>query len=460
MKKILIITPNYPPSNLAAVHRSRLFAQHLPSLGWEPIILTVHERFYEEQLDWNLFHLIPKNQRIEKVKAIKITQPRLIGDIGLRGFFQLRRRALELINSEKIDFVYIPIPSFYMALIGPYLFKKTGIKYGIDYIDPWVHQFPGSDKLFSRHWFSTQLAKFLEPIAVKHASLITGVSEGYYKAVLERNPHLKEQAISVAMPYGGEEADHLSIQRIQPGTGDKGQGTREQPTIQPGTRDEGQGTREQPGKQQDSNVLLLPKNDNVFRFVYAGAMLPKAYKPLEEIFKALHSLQPLQPLQPLQLHFIGTQGTIKPLAEKYGLYGNIVFEHPARIPYLDVLKNLDAADGVFILGSTEPHYTPSKVYQGVLSQKPILAVLHQDSTAVKVLNKSKAGQCVLMDGENDLDTLGKRFITQLNTYLSWAKTFDPQLVNKAAFEQYSAKAVTNTLVNALNKVVLSSSDSE
>jgi len=433
VRKILIITPHYPPSNLAAVHRSRLFAQHLPSLGWEPIILTVHEKFYEEQLDWNLFDLIPKNQRIEKVKAIKITQPRLIGDIGLRGFFQLRRRALELINSEKIDFVYIPIPSFYMALIGPYLFKKTGIKYGIDYIDPWVHQFPGSEKVFSRHWFSTKLAKFLEPIAVKHASLITGVSEGYYKAVLERNPHLTNQAITVAMPYGGEERDHLF--------------------IQPGTRNKGQGTREQP-----RNVVLLPsKNENIFRFVYAGAMLPKAYKPLEEIFKALqHFAKQLNDstTQQIQLHFIGTLGTIKLLAEKYGLYGNVVFEHAARIPYLDVLKNLAVADGVFILGSTEPHYTPSKVYQGVLSQKPILAVLHQDSTAVKVLLESNAGQSVLMDGENDLDTLGERFISQLNNYLSWAKTFDPQSVNKETFDQYSARAVTKILVDALNKLVL------
>jgi hypothetical protein len=450
MKTILLITPHYPPSNLAAVHRSRLFAQHLPSFGWIPIILTVHDKFYEEQLDWNLFDLIPKNQRIEKVNAFEITKPRIIGDIGLRGFFHLRKRALEIIRSEKIDFVYIPVPSFYMALIGPYLFKKTGVKYGIDYIDPWVHQFPGSEKLFSRHWFSTQLAKFLEPIAVKHASLITGVSEGYFKPVLERNPHLKNQAITVAMPYGGEGKDHLSIQR---GTRDKGQGTRG--SIQPGTGDEGQGT----GEQQRNEVLLQFKNDNVFRFVYAGAMLPKAYKPLEEIFKALHSLQPFQPLQPLQpfqLHFIGTLGTVKPLAEKYSLWNNIVFEHPARIPYLDVLKNLDAADGVFILGSTEPHYTPSKVYQGVLSQKPILAVLHQDSTAVKVLNESNAGMCVLMDGENDLHTLGERFITQLNNYLSWAKTFDPQLVNKAAFEQYSAKAVTAQLVEKLNQLVSSS----
>jgi hypothetical protein len=422
LKTILLITPHYPPSNLAAVHRSRLFAQHLPALGWKPIILTVHEDYYEESLDWKLHQLLPKDQRIEKVSAFKVTKPRLIGDIGLRGYFQLRRRALELIRSEKIDFVYIPIPSFYMALLGPYLFKKTGVPYGIDYIDPWVHQFPGSEKIYSRHWFTTQLAKFLEPIAVKHASLITGVSEGYYKPVLERNPHLINQAISVAMPYGGEKSDHDFVSNVFLSDRVK------------------------------ENLTIPQKKANTFRFVYAGAMLPKAHKPLTEIFRSLQKNDAIINFPKPEFHFIGTLGTIKPIAQRFGLWQTCVFEYSARIPYLEVLKNLDATDGVFILGSTEPHYTPSKVYQGVLSKKPILAVLHKESTAVKVLNESKAGRCVLMDGEKDLDTLGEKFIDHLYDYIPWAIDFDPNSVNKEIFDQYSAKAVTGILVNALSKI--------
>ena len=178
MKKILIISPHFPPSNLAAVHRSRLFAQHLPQFGWEPIVLTVHEKYYEETLDHNLEKLLSIGLRIEKVKAFPVTKPRLIGDIGLRAFFQLYKKAKQIIKRDKIDFLYIPIPSFYCALLGRWLHNSTGIKYGIDYIDPWVHYFPGSNKLFSRHWFSTKIATFLEPIAVKKASLITGVAEG------------------------------------------------------------------------------------------------------------------------------------------------------------------------------------------------------------------------------------------------------------------------------------------
>jgi glycosyltransferase involved in cell wall biosynthesis len=450
MKNILIISPHYPPSNLAAVHRSRLFAQHLPAFGWNPIILTVHEDCYEEALDWNLHKLIPANQHIEKVSAFKVGKPRLVGDIGLRAYFQLRRRALELIRAEKIDFVYNPIPSFYMALLGPYLFKRTGIPYGIDYIDPWVHQFPGSNKLFSRHWFSTQLAKILEPIAVKHAALITGVSEGYYKPVLDRNPYLKTQALTAAMPYGGEESDHDFI---------RARGKEFSSPPLPST-----------GKFNPS-TSSTSSTPSMIKFIYAGAMLPKAYKPLEEIFKALQSLQPLEPSadklnlsEPLSttlnlpqpaFHFIGTLGTVKPIAEKYGLYGTTVFEHPDRIPYLDVLTQLEAADAVFILGSTEPHYTPSKVYQGVLSGKPILAVLHEQSTAVNILRASNAGIVITMKGEEDLDTLSARFLEGLQAFENFRKAFDPNKINRAAFEQYSAKAVTAQLVEKLDAIVSS-----
>lgn len=422
MKKILIITPHYPPSNLAAVHRSRLFAQHLPAFGWEPVILTVHEDYYEEELDWNLHQLLPAEQRIEKVKAFKVTKPRLIGDIGLRGFYQLRKRALELVTNEQIDFVYIPIPSFYVSLIGPYLHKRTGVKYGIDYIDPWVHVFPGSNQLFSRHWLSTRLAKWLEPKAVKGASLITGVAEGYYKAVIERNPSLKASCLFGAMPYGGESQDHHRMEELQ---------------LQP---------------------YLFQKNKKQ-QFLYAGAFLPKAYQPLEAIFRAIAEQK--ERFAETEFHFVGTGKLsndansfhVRPLAEKYGLWQSIVFEYPKRIPYLDVLVHLAAVDAVFILGSTEPHYTPSKAYQGVLSEKPILAVLHSESTAVNVLEESAAGMVLTFNGEKDLGKINLNWVDVWSRFSSYAQNFDPASVRKEVFEQYSAKAVTQQLVQLLNELV-------
>jgi hypothetical protein len=422
MKKILIISPHYPPSNLAAVHRSRLFAQHLPAFGWEPILLTVDESFYEEALDWNLYKILPPGQRIEKVPAFRVTRPRLVGDIGLRAFFQLRKRALELVKQEQIDFVYIPIPSFYVSLLGPYLRRKTSVRYGIDYIDPWVHRFPGSDKLFSRHWFSTQLAKWLEPKAVRHASLVTGVAEGYYKGVQQRNPQLLKNCRFGAMPYGGEEADHQQV------------------------------------AEQHREPYLFARRKHRFQMVYAGAMLPKAYEPMEQIFKAISTSPDL--FEKVEFHFIGTgkrandpsSHNVRPLAEKYGLWEKQVFEYPARIPYLDVLIHLNAVDGIFILGSTEPHYTPSKVFQGVLSRKPILAVLHKDSTALRVIGETGAGKSLALDPERITD-IANAFPAVFREYRAFAENFDPSLVKMEQFEPYSAKEVTRTLAGLLDEVV-------
>ena len=422
MKNILIIYPHFPPSNLAGVHRPRLFAQHLPAFGWNPIILTVHEKYYEEALDENLQKLLPATLRIEKVKAFSIGKFRLIGDLGLRAIFQLFKKAKQLIQAEKIDFVYIPIPSFYCALLGRWLHHSTGVKYGIDYIDPWVHEFPGSEKIFSRHWFSTQLAKLLEPIAVKNASLITGVAAGYYKGVQERNPGLNGSSIFGAMPYGGEALDHKIIQQLQ---------------LSP----------------------YLFNKTNKLQLVYAGAMLPKAFAPLVAIFKAIAKDRAI--FSDIEFHFIGTGKTpndplgynIKLLAQEYGLWESIIFEYPKRIPYLDVLVHLEIADGVFILGSTEAHYTPSKTYQAVLAGKPILAVLHQQSTAVTVLKKSGGGMVLEFNGDKELDIIENNFALVTAAFTEWIKNFDISNIDKEIFETNSARNVTKQLAELLNQVV-------
>jgi hypothetical protein len=422
LKKILIISPHFPPSNLAAVHRSRLFAQHLPEFGWEPVILTVHERYYEEAPDRDLEKLLPQDLRIEKVSAFNLTSPRIIGDIGLRAFIQLYRMARTMIQNEEYDFLLIPIPSFYPALLGRMLHRSTGIRYGIDYIDPWVHRFPGSEKIFSRHWWSTRLARILEPLAVKKASLITGVAEGYYKPVLERNPDLKKYAVYGAMPYGGEESDHKKI------------------------------------NESSLSPYLFQKQEGVIDLVYAGALLPKAYAPMESIFRVIS--EKINDFKGTRFHFIGTGKTpnddegfnVKPLALKYGLWDKFIFEYPKRIPYLDVLIHLKAADGIFILGSTEPHYTPSKVYQSVISGKPILAVLNRQASAVDVLRSSGAGRVICIESE-DVQAIEKEFLTQFREYKKDIKTWDAAKVNPAALEKYSARSVTKQLAALLDKAV-------
>lgn len=423
MKNVIIVAPHFPPSNLAGVHRSRLFAMHLPAFGWNPIVVTVDERYYEEEPDHELTKLLPGGLRVEKVQALPVRPVKIVGDIGIRAFLSLLKKVLAIVRNERIDFLYIPIPSNYASLIGRIVHERTGVPYGIDYIDPWVHHWPGTNSRFSKAWFTRQLSILLEPIAVKKASVITGVAEGYYTDVFSRNPHLTDRCISAAMPYGGEALDHEKVGHV------------------------------------NKKPYLFSKDENKVDLVYAGAMLPKAYAPLNAIFQAMVGNRQL--FSSFRFHFIGTGKSpndprgfnIRPMAEQYGLWNDIVFEYPKRIPYLDVLVHLEAADGVFILGSTEAHYTPSKVYQGVLSGKPILAVLHEASSACQVITASEAGVVLSFNGENGVDKIRDTFSATFADFTKLVGNFDPSSVRMDAFEKYSAKAVTATLATVLDSAV-------
>ena len=427
-RRVIIIAPHFPPSNLAAVHRSRLFAMHLPEFGWEPIILTVHHQHYEETLDWPLAELVPEGLRVERVAALGTRPFRIVGDIGIRGFAPMLARTLRLIDRERPDFLLITVPSFFAAPIGRVVHALRGIPYGIDYIDPWVHVWPGSER-FSKHWIVRKLGEILEPIAVRRASLITGVAEGYYEGMLGRNPEVRQQAIMAAMPYGGEAADHEHADRL------------------------------------DLEPYLFRDKPAEFRLIYAGAMLPRAYEPLERVFGVIASNPRL--FRGVQMHFVGTGKTpndpngynVRPIAERFGIWGSVITEHPARIPYLDVLTHLKHADGAFVLGSTEPHYTPSKVYQAVLSGKPIFAVLHAASTAAEVVQTTGAGRVLTFAGPDDLGAIEVQFAAEFSAFREFAGRFDPSHVDRTAFDAYSARSSARKLAFALDRALATNAGS-
>lgn len=396
---------------------------HLPEFGWEPTILTVHHKHYEEALDWRLAELVPERLRIERVGALPTRPMRIVGDIGFRGFAPMLMRILELIDRDGADFLLITVPSFLAAPLGRIAHALRGIPYGIDYIDPWVHVWPGSERPVSKHWIVRKLGEVLEPIAVRQASLISGVAEGYYGGVLERNPHLRQSAVTAAMPYGGEEEDHRRADQLG---------------LEP---------------------YLFAEHPAGFRMLYAGAMLPRAFEPMERVFSAI--AQQREIFRDVRIHFVGTGKSpddrdgynVRPYAERYGLWGSVVTEHPPRIPYLDVLTHLRHADAAFILGSTEAHYTPSKVYQAVLSRKPALAVLHARSTAADVVRKTGAGHVLTFDGPPELDQIERCFASVFSRFRTFARSFDETQVDRSAFEAYSARNSARILATALDRVM-------
>ena len=340
MKQILIIYPHWPPSNLVGVHRVRLIANALVELGWHPIVLTVDERDYEEPLDVSSLALVDDEIEVIKVRArqvLKLLNQRLVGDIGLRGFSALRDKAISICQTRDIKAAWISIPSWYTSLIGRALHQFTNVPFGIDYQDPWVHDLPPEIPPWDRAKLSVALAKILEPLAVKHASFITGINRPYFNGCVKRNPHL-EKVPQGELQLGFSINDH----------------------------------------QIPMPEVLSPWPSGTRAFIYGGAFLPLSTPNWTLLFQALeHLCHTRQMPDDVKLYLFGTgqtmQQSLTDLAKQHNV-SHLVVETPERIPFLKLQELMRRAEGVFSIGSIESHYSASKTFQCLLSQRKILSM--------------------------------------------------------------------------------------
>jgi hypothetical protein len=417
LNNILIIYPHWPPSNLAGVHRPRLIANFLTDFDWQPIILTVKQEYYDEPLDLEMLKTVSDKVQVHYVDAYKpLKRFRFFGDIGLRSFFQLYIGALEIIGSHKIDFIWIPIPSFYPAVLGRLLYRKTKIPYGIDYIDPWLNGFVNYQKTFSKAGLSNIMAKILEPFAVKKAALISGVSASYYQPVLDRN--FKNKFIrNIGMPYGFDPGDYaIKVAQI---------------------------------KYPWSGI------DQCKPLIYAGAFLPKSHLFIDLLFAGIAQLRKEEKLDKnIHLFFVGT-GTysgkkIMDYARDHKI-DDIIHEDHSRHNYLAILNYLSNAYGVMVIGSTEKHYTASKTFQSLLSGSPVFAVFHEESSAVDVLKECNAVNFLTVYTEQmDLKELLRNIKDSFYSFSVDQNNWRPDL---AYLSRYSANESTRKLVEKLNEIV-------
>src|SRR4029453_3633604 len=125
---------------------------------------------------------------------------------------------------------------------------------------------------------------------------------------------------------------------------------------------------------------------------YVGTLLPTGVETLRLLLRALDRARREDAAATrLRLHFFGTsnqsssaQHRVLPVARECGVE-DAVTEVPGRLDYLDALSVLTQASGILLLGSSEPHYTASKLYPALLARRPIIALFHEASSGVATL---------------------------------------------------------------------------
>jgi hypothetical protein len=263
----------------------------------------------------------------------------------------------------------------------------------------------------------------LEPIALSHVELITGVAPAYYEAMLRRHPRLRSDAVVAAMPYGGSTKDFERLAKL------------------------------------DQKPFVFDPTDGNFHLTYAGTMWPPALPVLDRLLEGVAALRATDPesFARLRMHFIGTtlvpgdasKGQVQPYIDKHRLAGT-VDEHALRISYVDVLTHAQKSSANLILGSTEAHYTPSKAFHLVHARRPMLALLHRESTAARFLREANAASVVEL-GTHQLPS--PEIIARALSALVRAPAYDAARVHWDRFEAYSARASAGLLADALDEVL-------
>ena len=138
------------------------------------------------------------------------------------------------------------------------------------------------------------------------------------------------------------------------------------------------------------------------------------------------------------------------IANEAGI-GDLIIEKRERFPFLHILNFLTRASGVLVIGSTESHYTASKIFQSLLSKKPLFAILHGQSSAVKILDEASADQYLVeYEKGKSMQDLEIDIEEKLKIFIKFNEDWQP---NYGALNKYSAKESARKLVDAVNEIL-------
>ena len=426
VRRVLIISPRFVPSNAADMHRVRQALPYLKEFGWEPTVLAVTPDEVDALQDPLLERTLPADVEIVRTSAVPIRATRAvgIGSLEARALPFLASAGRGLLERRAFDLVFFSTTAMGVTVLGPRWHRRFGVPFVVDLQDPWYSQYyaesgvaPPGGRL--KYALANALSRRLEPYVLRRAAHIVSVSPAYPRTLGERYGWFSETHTTV-LPFGVPQKDFEVLDAVP---------------VKNSVFDPGDGRR---------------------HWVYAGAAGPIMEKSLTALFMALARYRDRRPdaARDLRLHFVGTtyasgdqaQLSVVPIAERCGV-ADLVEERPHRIPYFESLQCLLDADALIVPGSDDPGYTASKLYPYILARKPLLAVFHRDSSVVDVLRDTGAGVVVPFGSRDEPADLARQIETDWFEPEAW--TAAPE-TDWEAFEPYTAREMTRCLADVFD----------
>lgn len=422
MKKILIISPCFPPINTPDLHRVRLSIPWFQKNGWTVKVLAVQPRFIEAKTDPVLEQLTDPCEVI-RVQAFhsRYTRKFGLGNLGYRAWLQLMKAGSNLLKKEKFDLIYFSTTVFPVMTLGRIWKNKYNIPFVLDMQDPWRNDFYLSQPKSNRppkYKLAHLLDSVLEKWTVPHCNGIISVSDAYPKTL---NSRYGTNIPSKVITFSASKEDFNIVEKL------------------------------------DLKNKFFQKDNDSINLLYTGAVTPGMPIPLKSLLEAVKAYLSKPDAKKIKLYFVGTSYSensldkkVQPLAAQLGLDNN-VFEYPLRIGYFETIKLLMDADALVLPGSIEAGYTASKIYPYILSEKPLFALTHVQSSVTHILQKCNAGLITTFETGNDLKNLQNKVNNRFEEFIySLPVKAD---INWDFFEKYSDKTMAKKQLDFFNELL-------
>ncbi len=370
-RRILFIAYAFPPCGGAGVQRSAKFVRYLPNHGWQPTVLTVSPDAYgtldqSHTLGWPEGTEIVRTTHLDPV--VKFTRPVRTGShpgggaSGGMTIKSLARRALrhgwaaveknllipdrmltwypravaagrELLRRHRFDLILATGEPYSAYFIARSLSRRSGVPFVLDMRDPWTMATYRNEKR-SRWRQSLERWQERRMLAACRACIFAFRPDGLYTDIY---PRWSDKFHYI--PNGYDPADFEDVS---------------------------------------------PNQFERFTIVHSGTFLP-GYRPARGFLLALRELLDRRPElnSRVQVVFVGKSGEETRDIAELGLGG--VVKQVGYLPHRESVAYLLGADLLLLIGGHHTWEETGKVYEYLAARKPILALVHPQGSAAKLL---------------------------------------------------------------------------
>jgi glycosyltransferase involved in cell wall biosynthesis len=413
VKRVLMVAFHFPPlRGSSGIQRTLKFAQYLPALGWQPLVLSAHPRAYVNQGPDQLAE-IPAGTVVKRAFALDSGR-----HLAWRGRY-LRFTAwpdrfvtwclgavpagLALVRQYRPQVLWTTFPIASSTLIGLLLHKLTGLPWIVDFRDPMT------DTNYPREPHLRAIWRWIERRAVNNAALVVCTTPGAVVTYTTRYPELPRSRF-VMLENGYDEENFRTAGSA------------------------GQAAPRAPGQP--------------FTLIHSGIIYPSERDPVP-LVRALAELKAEGAIDASQLRIVlratAHDDYVGGLLAEHGIE-DLVSLAP-HVPYQAALAEMLTADGLMVLQASNcNHQVPAKLYEYLRAGRPILALTDAEGDTAATLRAAGVDTIAPLD-----DTAGiKRGLLR---FLQLARAGQAPLPAPAAVAAASRQARTVELARLLDSVL-------